>query len=305
MALNVKANNATRARNRIFGILIAICLIVFVCVMTAIGSAESKKTISVVKLKEDTPIKANSLVTEDMIEKYDMYYKEFEQYGTIRFSDGTVRSSIVKWDDRNLVVGQRYAAYYLREDTVLFWNSTIKEQSKKNSYLYTMSGELLNIQMNTVQDFGDMVVPGDSLNNRALFNATVYDLPTEAQYKLTDSVGGVTAGVEMEMNELLFSEVTILDMLNSQGNSIFDIYYEYISMSKAQQKECLENDEFLESVQPQSILLEVTAEEVERYMKMQGAGATYQITLLPRKSSSSITDSLSDIQEALAGIAGK
>ena len=76
-------------------------------------------------------------------------------------------------------------------------------------------------------------------------------------------------------------------------------------MSKAQQKECLENDEFLESVQPQSILLEVTAEEVERYMKMQGAGATYQITLLPRKSSSSITDSLSDIQEALAGIAGK
>ena len=97
MALNVKANNATRARNRIFGILIAICLIVFVCVMTAIGSAESKKTISVVKLKEDTPIKANSLVTEDMIEKYDMYYKEFEQYGTIRFSDGTVRSSIVNF----------------------------------------------------------------------------------------------------------------------------------------------------------------------------------------------------------------
>ena len=39
-------------------------------------------------------------------------------------------------------------------------------------------------------------------------------------------------------------------------------------------------------------------------MKLQAAGASYQMTLLPRTSSSSITDSLSEIQTALAGIAG-
>ena len=304
MALNVKANNASRARNRLIGIILALCLIVFVCVMTAISSAESKKTITVARIKEGSPISANALITDKMLEPYEMYYKEFEQYGTMKFSDGSTRSTIVRWDDRNLVVGTRYSAYYQRGGTVLFWDSTIKNQTKKNSYLYSMSGELLNIQMNTVVDFGDMVVPGDTLNIRALFPMDVYNLPSETEYQLTMDNGGSLTAVTMEMNELLFSEVTILDMLNSQGNSIFDIYYEYISMTKAEQEKCLNNDDFLTSVQPASILLEVTAEEVERYMKMQAAGATYQITLLPRTNSSSITDSLSEIQEALAGIAG-
>ncbi len=93
-------------------------------------------------------------------------------------------------------------------------------------------------------------------------------------------------------------------MLNGSGNSIFDIYYEYISMTKAQQQAALNDSGFLASVTPASILLEVTSEEVEHYMEVEAKGAKYQITLLPRDSSSSITDSLSDIQEALAGIAG-
>lgn len=304
MALNVKANNASKAKNRVMGIIIALAVIVFVCVMTAISSAENKKTITVVKLKADTSISANALITEDMIEAYDMYYKEFQQYGTMKFSDGTTRSTIVRWEDRDSVVGKRYAAYYLRGNTVLFWDSTLKDQTRKNSYLYSMSGELLNIQMNTVDDFGDMVVPGDTLNIRATYTDVKYDLPTEEAYKLSALEGISTNGIETEVTESLFEEVQILDMLNASGNSIFDIYYQYISMTKAEQQACLQDDGFLESVKPASILLEVTAEEVENYMKMQKLGAKYQMTLLPRKSSSSMTDSLSEIQEALAGIAG-
>ena len=125
MALKVKSNNASRAKNRLIGILLAACLVVFVCVMTAISSAETKKTITVVRLKSDSPISANSLITEDKIEAYDMYYKEFQQYGTMKFSDGSTRSILVRWADRDLVVGQRYAAYYLRGGTVLFWDSTL------------------------------------------------------------------------------------------------------------------------------------------------------------------------------------
>lgn len=306
MALNIKANNASRSKNRLVGIIIATCVVVFICIMTAISSAETKKTIPVVRLKTDTPIPANSLITEDMVEVYDMYYKEFQQYGTMKFSDGSTRSTIVRWNDKDLVLGQRYAAYYLRGGTVLFWDSTLKDQTRKNSYLYSMSGELLNIQMNTTQDFGDMVVPGDTLNIRATYNATVYNLPTELEYKLNTETlsGGTGEGTEVTKTDLLFSEVTILDMLNSSGQSIFDIYYEYIAATKEEQQALLQDDGFLDSVKPQSILLECTGEEVEHYMRMQAAGATYQMTLLPRTSSSSITDSLSEIQTALAGIAG-
>lgn len=310
MALKVKANNASKSRNRIVGILLAACLVAFICVMTAISSAETKKTITVVRLKADTPISANALITDSMIEAYDMYYKEFEQYGTMQFSDGSRRSTIVRWQDKDLVLGQRYAAYYLRGGTVLFWDSTIRDQTRKNSYLYNMTGELLNIQMTPTQDFGDMVVPGDSLNIRAVYQATLYNLPTELEYKLNAQVGSVSAsssgqGTTVTKSELMFSEVTILDMLNGAGNSIFDIYYEYIASTKEQQQAMLNDESFLSTVKPASILLEVTAEEVERYMLLQNAGASYQMTLLPRTSSSSITDSLSEIQNALAGIAGK
>ncbi len=300
----IKTKNVSRAKNRVLGIIIALAVIVIVCILTAISSAETKKTITVVKLKSDVSIPANALITESYVEPYDMYYKEFKNYGTMKFSDGSTRSTIVKWDDRDLIIGKRYAAYYLRNNTLLFWDSTLKDQTRKNSYLYSMDNELLNIQMNTVADFGDMVVPGDSLNIRATYDKTLYNLPTEEAYKLTRDSGSNISDVTVTVVEPLFQEVQVLDMLNSQGNSIFDIYYEYISMTKAQQQAALNDKNFLTSVKPASILLECTSEEVEHYMEVNAKNAKYQITLLPRKSSSSITDSLSEIQEALAGIAG-
>lgn len=298
------SSNVARARNRVLGLIVALTIIVIVCILTAIATAETKKTITVVRVKQDAAISANAMITEDMIEPYEMYYKEYAQYGTTTFSDGIDRGLIITWGDRDLVVGVRYAAYYLREGTVMFWDSTLKDQTRKNSYLYSMDGELLNIQMNTVQDFGDMVVPGDTLNIRASYEKVNYDLPSEEAYML-DIKNGLNAASEpvtTTVIEPLFEEVQVLDMLNSAGASIFDIFYEYTAMSKAEQAMALKDDEFLNSVQPQSILLEVTTEEAEHYMRMQANSAEYQITLLPRTGSSAIIDSLADIQEALRGI---
>jgi hypothetical protein len=305
MAINLKPKNASLVKSRTMGILLALGVIIFVSVITAIGSIETRKTIKVVRIKSDS-ISANALITEDMIEPYNMYYKEFQQYGTMKFSDGKTRSTIVRWSDKDAVVGKRYAAYYIRGNTILFWDSTLGEQTKKNSYLYSMSGELLNISLTTTADFGDMVVPGDTLNVRATYTETSYDLPTSQAYQLSQTAGqGSSEGVEVKKNELMFSEVHILDMLNSEGASIFDIYYSYISKTKEEQQALLKSEEFINSVKPSSILLECTSEEVERYMDMQSKGATYKLTLLPRSSSSSITDSLADIQEALSGTSNK
>lgn len=296
--MKVKSNTAGRAKSRVIGVFIALATIVFVCVVTSISASENKKVVSVVRLKDN--VSANSMITEDMIEEYDMYYKEFEQYGVVNFSDGTKKKSVVTWEDRDSIVGNRYAAYYLRGGTVLFWDQTVREQTKKNSYLYSMDGELLNIKMNT-EDFGDMVVPGDTLNIRARYQKVNYDLPTEEQYKLTTEEGGTVQAVTIPVTEMLFSEVTVLDMLNSEGNSIFDIYYDYISKSKEEQAALLADSEFLTSVEPDTILLEVTAEEADRFMEIEANDAEYLMTLLPRTGSSSIIDSLAEIQSALNG----
>lgn len=300
MAMKTKSSTASRAKTRVVGVLVALIFIVVVIVLMGIATSESRQQISVVMLKDN--VSANAMITDDMIEEYKMYYNELKNYGVQELSDGTKRQTIVEWKYKDQVVGKRYAAYYLRGGTVLFWDSTVKEQSKKNSYLYSMDGELLNIQMDT-KDFGDMVVPGDVINVRASYNTVDYSLTSEEQYRLSLESGERTtmSGVQVSKNELLFSEVAILDMLNSDGASIFDIYYDYISKSKAEQNALLQDDAFLQSVTPSTILLEVTAEEADRFMEMESLGAEYLMTLLPRTGSSAILDSLSEIQSALAG----
>ena len=193
----------------------------------------------------------------------------------------------------------------MRSGTVLFWDSTVKEQTKKNSYLYSMKGELVNIQMDT-SDFGDMVVPGDTLNIRVSYTKVQYDLPSEEAYQLSLANGknGIDA-VAVDVTEMLFSEVTVLDMLNSDGQSIFDIYYSFIAQSKSNQKALLKNQKFLDSVTPSTILLEVTAEEADRYMEISAKSPKYLMTLLPRTGSNSIIDSLSSIQSALSAKSSK
>lgn len=300
MAMKTKSSTSSRAKSRVVGALVAIAFIALMIVLMGIATSESRNTVSVVKLKDN--ISANAMITSDMVEEYEMYANEFNNYGVQELSDGSKRQAIVTWDKKDQIIGQRYAAYYLRGDTVLFWDQTVKQQTKKNSYLYSMDGELLNIQMDT-KDFGDMVVPGDTINVRASYTDTDYSLTSEEAYKLGLEEGERVAntGVEVQKNEMLFSEVTILDMLNSDGASIFDIYYDYISKSKSAQNALLQDDSFLSSVEPKTILLEVTAEEADRFMEMDSKGAEYLMTLLPRTGSSAILDSLSEIQSALAG----
>lgn len=291
--MKTKKTTEDRAKTRVRGIILAILFIVGVCIVYAVASFESRRTIKVVHIK-DGGAGGNCLITDDMIEPYDMNYREFKNSGTLKFSDGTRKQSIVTWANKDKVVGTRYTAYYLRGNTPLYWDSTTKEQTKKNSYLYNMTGELLNIQLNP-DDFGDMIVPGDKINVRVSYAATPTDLPSTENYSTSGS------GDKVTVTEKLFNEVEVLDMLNSSGESIFDIYYDFISLTKDEQAKKLEDDAFIKSVKPAKILLEATSEEADNFMRIQEKSPTYLITLLPRTSSNAIIDSLSDVEKKVQG----
>lgn len=288
--------NRKKVRSRWIGVMLALGLVIIVVILVFLGTAEDRKVVQVVRLKH--ALGANQLITEDDVEAYDMYYKEYISYATVKFKDGKRRSVIINWKDKDAVLGKRYAAYYLRGKTLLFWDSTVKEQTKKNSYLYSIKGELLNLQLNT-DDFGNMAVPGDRLNVRVTYDKTNYDLMSEDEYKLMTKNGGSASAVTLKTTEPLFKSVPVLDMLNSDGNSIFDIYYAYISKTPKQQAELLKNSEFIKSVKPESVLVEATAEEVDHYAEIQSKSPQYLLTLLPRTGSNSIIDSLGDIQDAV------
>lgn len=284
----------SRFRTQVVGVVLAFLFIVAVSVLTLLANTENRKTIAVCKLREN--ISSGAVIMESNLEKYEMYYKEFENGGVQTLSDGSRRALIVTWANRESVIGKRYASSFLYANTHLLWSMTTAEQNRRHSYLYSMDGELMNIQMNT-SDFGEMTVPGDRLNIRVSYYETVYNLPTEEQYML--SQGALSTGVSVQKNEKLFNEVAVLDMLNSDDKSIFDIYYDFISQSRTQQANLLRSESFLESVKPKSILLQVTAEEAEKFMDIQSKSPVYLMTLLPRTSSNLILDSLSDIDKLL------
>ena len=90
--VKVKTNTASKAKSRVVAVLLCLLVIVFVSVASVLASSENRKTVTVVRLKES--VSANSLITEDMIESYDMYYKEFANYGVAEFSDGSKKQSV-------------------------------------------------------------------------------------------------------------------------------------------------------------------------------------------------------------------
>lgn len=293
MAIVARVDTKKRAKNKLIGILVALGIILFVIIVNLIATQESRKTIAVMKVKADQNISANTLITDNMVEKYDMNYKEYKNYGTQKFTDGKTRGTIIRWEDKDMVLNQKYSSYFLRENTVVFWDSLASKAKKTNSYLYDMSGELININLDT-SDFGNMVVPGDTLNIYVTYTDDSYSLSTEQNY--VSNGGNSQAGTKTEK---LFNEVTVLDMLNSNGDSIFDIYYDYIDKSNKERQELLADENWKSSVEPTSILLEVTSEEALHFKDVSSKSPTYTMTLLPRTQGNSMLDSLSEIQKVL------
>jgi hypothetical protein len=270
-------------------------VVVAVLGLNFVSSMALKDTVAIVKLQSAVPQDGN--VLQDNMTKDTMLKSEYEKQGIYTLSDGTKKRSIVLWDDRTRITSA-YAAYYIRQGTPLYWDSLSKETPKKYSYLYKMDGELLKISLDA-QEFGKMLVPGDKINVRASYSENVYTLPTQQEYMLQQQTG-IQPQTTLDKTVMLFNSVVLLDILNSSGDSIFDIYYKLLALPKTKQAEIVATPEFQSEVAPVNILLNVTPEEADRYMDIKNKGAQYMMTLLPRTSGNLITEALNELQIGFA-----
>lgn len=277
---------------------ISILLVVVVAVVIGANIYTSmglKDTVAIVKLTSAVP--QDGRVLQDNMYKDTMLRSEYEKQGVYTLSDGTKKRAIVLWEDRTRI-NNAYASYYIRQDTPLYWDSLSKETPKKYSYLYKMDGELLKIDMRA-QEFGKMLVPGDKINVRATYTENVYTLPTEREFLLQQQTG-IQPETTVTKRIMLFNNVVVLDILNSSGESIFDIYYRLLALPKNRQVEVVATSQFQEQVSPAEILLNVTPEEADRYNEIRNKGAQYLMTLLPRTSGNLITEALNELQIGFA-----
>lgn len=270
----------------VFAVLAAVVIGVFV--VNAISSAALRDTVEVVSFRSAVP--QDGLIKEDNMVKMSMMAGEYKARGLS--GDGKKRG-IVLWKEKDKI-NNTYAAYYIRQDTPVYWDAVGSESYKQYAYLYSMDGELLKISMDA-ELFGEMLVPGDRVNVRAAYTETVYTLPSEEEFYLQMQTGLQTS-TTVNRQILLFNNVAILDMLNSNGESIFDKYYDLLALPKSEQVKIINSEDFKESVKPTEILLNVTPEEADRYMSLQSMSPQYMMTLLPRTSSNAITEVLNELQ---------
>lgn len=298
--LKINADKLGTAKAKRFSKSFKITAMVIFFIVVVIGvniysSIGLRDTVEIIKLSSSVP--QDGQVLQSGMYKDTMLRSEYEKQGVFTLSDGTKRRSIVLWEDKGKIVNA-YASYYIRQDTPLYWDALTKETPKQYSYLYQMDGELLKIDMDA-GEFGKMLVPGDRINVRASYTETDYTLPTEREFQIQQQTG-IQPQTSIKRNILLFNNVVVLDILNSKGESIFDLYYKLLALPKSQQRAMVQTDEFQKQVVPSQILLNVTPEEADRYMEIVGNGPKYLMTLLPRSSGNLITEALNDLQIGFA-----
>ena len=274
----------SHSRNVLFLLAVVVIAVIGLNIFSTI---QLRQTVSVVSLK--TSVFQDGLITADNMQELVMTNADYQKLGV---DEKTQKRTIVLWEDRESLVN-KYASYYIRRGTPVYLDSIGTDTNRQYSYLYNMDGELLKIGIDA-NTFGQMLVPGDRINVRAAYTEQVFTLPTEEELRLQQQLG-ISPQTSVKKQVLLFNNVAVLDILNDAGESIYDKYYEVLALPKEQQKEILNSEEFIESVIPAEILLNVTPEEADRYMNIQANGPTYMMTLLPRTSSNAITEVLNEL----------
>lgn len=203
----------------------------------------------------------NQVVTESMLQPYDMLKGEFEKFSTVQ-SDGTKKRRVLLWEERGMIINT-FAAYPLQANNYCEYRSFIKSRvDNSDSVLYSFPGKEivpLEVDSNELQAFKTFLQPGDRVNVTALFSQ---------KEKITedDGFGGTTTQtVETFRTETVFKDIMIADLINSTGESILDIYADYRDKTVYQQAQLDASQTFQDSVEPKTLLVALSPDELDRY----------------------------------------
>lgn len=203
----------------------------------------------------------NQVITESMLQPYDMLKGEFEKFATVQ-SDGTKKRRVILWEEKNLILNT-FAAYPLQANNYCEYRSFIKSRvDNSDNVLYSFPGkDVIPLEIGTteLQAFKTFLQPGDRINVTAIFSqkeSVVED----------DGMGGsIKTQLDTFRTEAVFTDILIADLLNSSGESILDIYADFRDKTVYQQAQLESSQTFKDSVEPKSLLVALSPEEKDRY----------------------------------------
>lgn len=273
MAGRPARNQSKKNLYLVFIIIITALLILWVYSM----GRKAEDTVTVVMLKDN--VYKNQVVTENMLQPYEMLVGEFEKFAVVN-ANGVKTRRILLWDERDMIINS-FAAYPLKANTYAEVRDFIKSRvDNSDNVLYSFPGKdiiKLDIATQDLQAFKTFLQPGDRLNISAVYSTTETILED-------DGYGGTIKNtVESFKTEDVFRDIMLADLLNSNGESILDIYASYKDMTVYEQANLDASQSFKESVTPVSLLVALTPEEKERYYYFSGKSQVEFKASLPQR----------------------
>lgn len=273
----ISGTTSSKRKKNLLVILIVIVTIGLIFWVISLGK-KAQETIPVVMINQN--INKNQLITEDMLEEYDMLLGEYEKYSLIQ-SNGEVFRRVVSWEEKDKLVGM-YAASSIEANTLAIKSQFITSRiDNTDSVMYSYPGkELIQISIGNsdINAFKTYIEPGDKLNIYAVYMDTIEET-------VDDGYGGQErVTYDVFRTEVVFRELVIADLLNVSGTSVLDAFTEYEQYSVIEQSRIEQEDSFQQAITPSSVLVALTTEEVERYLYYLSKNDVQFYVTLPQRS---------------------
>lgn len=279
---NIGFSPTTRATNsyiKIFGF-----VAIFLGLMFWVGylAREATSTIDVAML--NTNVYKNQPITYDMCIKYPMLKAEYEKLSIIN-DDGSEVKRVVTWEDwenNRDTLTSLFAAYPLMEGDYMQYRALVSTRvTNKNTVLYSYPGkEVVSFEISgdLLSNYKSFLAPGDKVNIYAIYSDKVKENYDNGYGEVKEDE------VEVFKSELAFNNIMIADILNSEGDSVLDLYTYYNTLTTWQQANLDSDETWASRTEPATLLVALTPEELDRYYYYKTKSATYECALPQRNS---------------------
>lgn len=289
MKLNVKSvKNVTPNKNmikKVIAVVLSIAVIVGSYIAINKAAEDTRNTVAVVRVKNNDGLEMNTLITENDVETYNIIRTEYTE------------DMVLAEDIENVI--DTYTMYYLRKNSIVYKDQVGGERPITNEWLYNLveDEEVVTIQYNYLKCGGDILMPGDRVRIRATYDITNEASTNSSWYGDSSDAIEYSDKNNTKRTQIIFDSIEIMDMLNEDSHSIYEIYKEILRMDEKQRQQVMRSEDFIKSILPRALVLAGTKDQINEYAKYANVkDGDLLITILSRENSNPIIDQLPTLQ---------
>lgn len=289
MKLNVKSvKNVTPNKNmikKVIAVVLSIAVIVGSYIAINKAAEDTRNTVAVVRVKNNDGLEMNTLITENDVETYNIIRTEYSE------------DMVLAEDIENVI--DTYTMYYLRKNSIVYKDQVGGERPITNEWLYNLAEdeEVVTIQYNYLKCGGDILMPGDRVRIRATYDITNEASTNSSWYGDSSDAIEYSDKNNTKRTQIIFDSIEIMDMLNEDSHSIYEIYKEILRMDEKQRQQVMRSEDFIKSILPRALVLAGTKDQINEYAKYANVkDGDLLITILSRENSNPIIDQLPTLQ---------